>query len=84
MDRDLLESAKSGPHRRGKKELIRHLGGSKLSRMQAMNAKCYECDGMSDSGECDIETCPMYPFSHFGGLKRISARAGEAKQAILT
>ena len=62
---DLLVSAKSGPLRKGKRFLIDHLEGRKITRTQAVLAKCYECDGMGDSGECFIQTCSLYPFSQF-------------------
>ena len=83
MDRGLLLSARSGPARRGKAFLVKYLEGENLTRMQAMDAKCYECSGMGDSSECNIESCPLYPFSHFGGLKQRLARAGTEKQAIV-
>ena len=76
MDRDLLESAKSGPRRAGRKELITHLEGGKISRPGAVKAKCYDCDGMGDSGECDITVCPLYPFSPYKPrIRRVSAKS---------
>jgi len=39
--KDLLRSAKKGKLRAGRKELIKHLEGGKITRMQAMKAKCY-------------------------------------------
>lgn len=40
-DKELLESAKAGPLRRGKRWLIKHLEGGKISRAQGVEAKCY-------------------------------------------
>ena len=82
MDRDLLVSAESGPLRRGKKELIKHLEGGKITRKQAMLAKCYDCDGMGDSGKCDIETCPMYHYSQFKSHSSTISTARSEKNAI--
>ena len=62
MDRELLESAKSGKSRTGKKYLIKYLEGGKITRGQAIKAHCYDCLGMGDSSECDLETCTYYPF----------------------
>ena len=62
---DLLKSAKKGKLRAGRRELIKHLEGGKITRMQAMKAKCYDCNGMGESGECDIEGCPLLPFSPY-------------------
>jgi hypothetical protein len=75
MDRDLLASAKSGKMRAGKMDLIKHLEGGKLHRAAAVKAKCYDCDGMGDSGACDIPECSLYPYSPY------RARASRQKQA---
>lgn len=83
MDRDLLESAKSGKLRKGKRWLIAHLSGQKITRAKAVEAKCYDCDGMGDSGECYIEECPLLPFSPFRVAKRSISRAVAEKQAIV-
>lgn len=72
-DRELLESAKSGPRRRGKKELIAYLEGGTISRSAAVRAKCYDCDGMGEEGECDIEACPLFPYSPY--KKHVSAKS---------
>ena len=82
MDEDILRSAKSGKSRAGKRELIKHLEGIRLTRQQAIRAQCYDCNGMGDSGDCDIETCPLIPFSLFNRQKRHFSRAGKAKKAI--
>ena len=59
-DEKLLASCKSGPLRRGKRWLIKHLEGGKISRAQGVEAKCYDCLGMGDQGDCDQESCPLY------------------------
>ena len=83
MDKDLLASAKSGKLRKGRRWLIAHLEGQKISRSQAVQAKCYDCDGMGDSGRCAMETCPLLPFSPLRAAKRTISRAGTEKQAIV-
>ena len=64
-DKELLESAKSGPLRKGKRWMIKHLEGGKITRSQAVKAKCFDCLGMGDQGKCDQESCPLYFFSPF-------------------
>ena len=64
-DEKLLASCKAGPLRRGKRWLIKHLEGGKISRAQGVEAKCYDCLGMGDQGDCDQESCPLYFFSPF-------------------
>lgn len=68
MDSDLLRSAQNGKQRVGRKDLIKHLTGSKLTRGQAIKAKCYDCNGMGESKECDIEECSLLPYSPYRKL----------------
>ena len=67
----ILESAKSGPKRRGKTEYIRYLEGGKITRSQAVRAKCFDCNGMGESNECSIETCALLPFSPYREKKEV-------------
>jgi hypothetical protein len=62
---DILESAKSGRRKMGRTFLIRHLEGKRLTQQQAIRAKCYDCDGMGETGECDLKECPLYSYSPF-------------------
>lgn len=62
---DLLQSAKQGKRRMGQIQLIKHLNGGELTRQQAIKAKCYDCDGMGETGVCELKTCPLYPHSSF-------------------
>ena len=64
-DKELLESAKSGPLRKGRRWLIKYLEGGKISRAQGVEANCYTCLGMGDQGYCDQCSCPLYDFSPF-------------------
>lgn len=75
IDNEMLKSAQRGKSRAGKKDLIKHLKGQKLTRSQAIKAKCYDCLGMGESCSCDMENCVLWPFSQFGGGKhRVMAR----------
>ena len=65
MDERLLESAKKGTKRAGQKDLINHLQGKKLTQRQAIKAKCYDCNGMGEQGNCNIEGCPLLPYSPY-------------------
>lgn len=45
--------------------------GGKLTRREAMLAKCYECNGYDESGvDCEIQACPMYAYHPNRGKKR--------------
>ena len=61
----MLESAKSGVSRAGKGDLIKYLNGKRITRQQSIKAKCYDCDGMGETGECVIKTCALWPFSPY-------------------
>ena len=62
---ELLESARNGKKRASQKYLIKHLEGGKLTRSQAIKAKCYDCDCMGNTAKCDLKDCPLYPYSSF-------------------
>lgn len=71
-DEALYVSAKSGKMRVGKTQLLKYLTGGRLTQREAIKAKCYDCDGMGETGECDIESCTLYPYSPYqtkGGKK---------------
>ena len=74
---DILESAKSGRRKMGRTFLIRHLEGKRLTQQQAIRAKCYDCDGMGETGKCDIETCSLYPYSPFASKSASTSTPGE-------
>lgn len=65
MKKELLLSVRCGTGRRGKSDLIKYLTGKTLTRAQAIRAKCYDCNGMGDSNECDIDACSLFPFSPY-------------------
>lgn len=58
------EIDKYGKSAKGRKELINHLSGERLTARQAILAKCYECMGLYVDGkvDCEIQDCPLYPF----------------------
>lgn len=61
---------KHGTRAKGQQELIRHLGGKRLTRSQAIKAKCYDCMGYyADSPQdCLNETCPLYAYMPYSKL----------------
>ena len=64
-NKSLYESAKRGKGRAGKLAFLRHQEGVRLTQKQAISAKCFDCDGMGDSGECLQDYCPLYPYSPY-------------------
>jgi len=54
---------------RGAKEYSHFIKGKKLTRAQAMRAKCYECNGLYESkANCLVDTCPMYAYRLYPNL----------------
>ena len=53
-----------GKTARGKKELIKHLEGGRLTLKQAVNAYCYSCLGYYADGkqDCKMPRCSLHPF----------------------
>jgi hypothetical protein len=56
-----------GLEARGKKHLLRHLDGQKLSRKAAMESHCYQCMGYFIDGraDCGIPTCSLFDYRPF-------------------
>ena len=61
------EIERSGKMAAGRKDLINHLSGKRITQRQAIQATCYECQGYCSDGreDCDKSECPLYPFSQF-------------------
>jgi hypothetical protein len=64
-----LESAQRGTASTGKNHQIRHLQGERLTRGQAIHAKCFDCMGGYADGrtDCQMPNCALYPFMRFRG-----------------
>lgn len=58
---------KDGLQAIGKAHLLKHIDGEKLSRKEAMQAKCYDCMGYFIDGraDCQIKYCPMFDYRPF-------------------
>lgn len=60
----IKEVRKYGGRMQGRGELLRHLAGKRLTRDQAIKAKCYDCEGYYADGKhpCLVTSCPLHPF----------------------
>ena len=65
-----------GATARGKRELLKYLDGGRLTRKQAMLAKCFECcNGYSDGKtDCRVRLCPLYAFMPYASPKKRPAK----------
>lgn len=59
-----MQIISQGKQAQGKKELIAHMLGKKISRAAAMKAKCYECTNWYEDGreDCLVPSCPLYQY----------------------
>ena len=48
----------------GKKDLTNHLDGERLTKGQAIVAKCYDCvcGYIDGKRSCGVPECPLFPF----------------------
>lgn len=60
-----IEQVKKSTSRAGKGELIKHMEDKKITRQQAIKAKCYDCNGLGELNSCDIVSCPLLPYSPY-------------------
>lgn len=61
----IIKDVQSWPRRAGKAELLKHLRGDRLTRGEAIKAKCYECVGAEDVSPCIVTRCPLTQFCQF-------------------
>jgi hypothetical protein len=63
---DVIELiAKNGRAVAGRKEYRKFAQGQRLTRGEAIKAKCYECNAGYPDGrlDCAIKSCPLYRFN---------------------
>lgn len=48
-------------------ELLRHLAGERLTRGEAILAKCYDCENFYQDGKkrCRVKGCPLWAFNPY-------------------
>lgn len=61
MDRreQTIKSVLRWPKQVGKSNYLKHLRGVRLTRDEAIRAKCYECVGGEDTEPCNVVTCSL-------------------------
>lgn len=71
---------------KGKKELLKHLRGERLTSTEAIKARCYECmGGYGDNKvDCMISACPLHPMMPYSPNRNKAARimSDEQRKAI--
>jgi len=72
---------KNGLAVQGKRELLKHINGERLTMGQMIKAHCYQCMGyfIDGKGDCGSKDCPLYPrmpYRKGGIVKRFEGRGG--------
>lgn len=79
-----IDRIKRGKSKIGKKDLLAHLAGEKLSQRHAIYAYCYDCSAYYGNPEddCKNEMCPLYPYMPYNPNRaKVKRRgAGYSKQ----
>ena len=52
----------------GQRAFEKFEAGEKLTRKEAMDAQCYDCNGRS-AVDCQGDSCPLYAFFPYKGVK---------------
>lgn len=70
-----------GKTARGKKEILKYLGGGRLTPKQAILAHCYGCMAYFADGkiDCKMPKCPLHPFMAFN-KNRQKRKTSEARR----
>ena len=58
------EIRRIGTARVGRSEYLHYLSGKRITRGDAIKAKCYDCMGyyVNGAADCEITDCPLYPW----------------------
>ncbi len=65
----------------GARQYERFKNGEKLTRKQAMLAKCYECNGLEESRiDCEVDTCPMFSYRLYPKTEKALSMDSSAKK----
>jgi len=63
------EIRRIGTARVGRSEYLHYLSGKRITRGDAIKAKCYDCMGYYVNGaeDCGVEDCPLYQWMPYRG-----------------
>ncbi len=73
----VLQNVKNWPRSAGKAHYLRFLQEEKLTRDEAIQAKCYECVGGEDTEPCLVSTCPLTPFCQWNKPKKANTSTAD-------
>jgi len=65
----IIANVNEWPRHAGKKDYLNFLEGKRITRDQAIRAKCYECVQGEDVSICTIPKCPLTLFCPWNKVK---------------
>ena len=70
---------------KGANQYKKFKSGKHLTRMQAMKAQCYECNGLEEGREdCKGVSCPLYEYRLYPGVRSTFTKLEMAKNGTLS
>jgi len=61
-----IEDVEKMKLRNGRKQYLKFLRGERVTRDEAIKAKCYDCCNGEDFHPCRCSTCALIPFCPYG------------------
>lgn len=85
MQDQTKEIEEYGQTARGKRELIKHRCGERLTFKEAIQAKCYDCLGYYSDGKVDrnLPDCPLYGFMPYRTNKPAKQGLSDDQRVVL-
>ena len=69
---EMIQGIKShGKQKKGMAHLIHYLEGRQLTQRQSIHAFCFHCCGYGEEEDCEVITCPLYPYAPYSSKKRV-------------
>jgi hypothetical protein len=72
--RQQIENTQKWPKKAGKADYLRFLKRGRLTRAEAIRAKCYECVAGEDNEPCRASLCPLITYCQW-------SQSGEGEQS---
>jgi hypothetical protein len=82
VNEEMIEGIKQyGKQKRGMTNLIGYLKGKELTQKEAIWAYCYHCNGYGEMEDCEVPTCPLYPFAPYTSKRQLARKKKDAVTA---
>jgi len=84
MKEERKQYIETGKEAKGRLEFERYKNGAELSMLQAIYAKCYDCEGAYDGGkqDCTAMDCPLHPFMPYNPERRKKTMSPESIERL--